>query len=196
MPFCGIVEYISFCRNICYMRAMLKISMVWCLLAWHSWSFIYFVVCLLSLLLLFCDNWLPITTAPHSTSQHLTAEHRIAMESRPSSSQYKSSLLLKRRAAARPEMKGAKGANTTPITTTTTPSSSNSSSSNGTKQTSRKRHGPRKYCYNVSSFKLIVPCRLGHKAPGSTSLLVLLEMPRPNIHQLLYILNNHPEVSE
>ena len=107
------------------------------------------------------------------------------MENHRSSS---SSLLLKRRAASRPDIKGAKTANTN-----ATPSGNNSTRTQ--KTSNSKRHGPRKYFYNVTSFQLIVPCRLGHRGPGgTTSLLTLLEMPRPNIHHLLHILNHHTEV--
>ena len=93
------------------------------------------------------------------------------MENRPLSSQ--SSLLLKRRVASRPDIKAAKGASSCSVQPSTT---TTGSSNNGKHKSSKALHGPKKYFYNVKSFQLIVPCRLGHRAPSTaTSLLRLLE---------------------
>jgi hypothetical protein len=114
------------------------------------------------------------------------------MENRPLSSQ--SSLLLKRRVASRPDIKAAKGASSCSVQPSTT---TTGSSNNGKHKSSKALHGPKKYFYNVKSFQLIVPCRLGHRAPSTaTSLLRLLEAPRPNIHHLLHLMNHHPEVGQ
>lgn len=137
-------------------------------------------------------------TLKNHNKNHIEVTVKMDKSSEPFTST-QSAILSKRRVAARPDIKAAKCSTAPGIETTTSSSrelTSHSSPSKSLKRTiSSSSNRPRKkFFYNVMSFELVVPCRLGHRSPPLISLLDLLALPRPNIHHLLSVLNHHPEV--